>query len=199
MRFLIVAGHWEKDLGAIGYSETNRIAEARANLNVALELERLLSAQGHEVIMYRRTHEDQGHKNGNAIIVDVQKMTKLVKADYAIHIHHNAGGGKGYEICVQVRKNIVNQSEQLAYCVLDEFAKINPTRHGSGIVKKYNTLHIGSYFGVLRTAEEVGTIAIITEFAFLDSKDVEKVDTLSEQQAEAKAIYEGILNYIERG
>jgi N-acetylmuramoyl-L-alanine amidase len=198
MRFLIVAGHWEKDVGAVGYSNGKRIVEARGNLNVALELEKSLIADGHEVIMYRRTHEDAGHKSGNAIIADVQRITKLVKADYAIHIHHNAGGGKGYEVCVQVRKNVSKQSEQLANCVLTEFAKINPNTHGNGIIKRYNSSRSASYFGVLRTAEEVGTIAIITEFAFLDTTDVAKVDTLIEQQAEAKAIYNGILNHIGR-
>ena len=38
--------------------------------------------------------------------------------------------------------------------------------------------------------------AIISEFAFIDTKDYEAVDTIEELHAEAKAISDGVCNYL---
>lgn len=195
-RILIVAGHWEVDLGAIGYTNGVRIAEARANLNVALKLQELLQDSGHEIIMYRVSHDDPKDLNGNAIVTDVMNKTRELKADYAVHIHHNAGGGVGAECCVQMKSNVSAKSKDLATAIIKEFNAIGQTTHGTGIVAKWNSTKTASYYGVLRAAEEVGTVAVITEFAYLDSVDIQDIDTLEEQWKEAEAIEAALNKFI---
>lgn len=195
-RILIVAGHWEIDGGAIGYLNGIKVSEARANLNVALKLQELLQDSGHEIIMYRTSHDDPKDMNGSAIVTDVMNKTRELKADYAVHIHHNAGGGLGAECCVQVRSNVATQSQALARVIIKEFNAIGQSTHGNGIVAKWNSTKTASYYGVLRAAEEVGTVAVITEFAYLDSSDIKDIDTLEEQWKEALAIETALNKFI---
>jgi N-acetylmuramoyl-L-alanine amidase len=187
MRILIIAGHGGNDPGAVG-----KIKEARVNLNVALKLEELLIAKGHQVVMYRRTHEEPNGLNGNQIINDIINFIKKNKGDLIIHIHHNAGGGYGAECCVQVTNNVKSKSVALANKILAEFKKTGQTIHGSGIVSKWNSSKTGNYFGVLRVAESLGIPSVITEFGYVDSKDVEDFDTFTEQWKEAEAIANAI-------
>lgn len=189
---LIIAGHGAKDSGAI--NPITGMKESRANLNVALKLEELEKAKGHTVYMFRREHDEPKDKNGkqlygNDIINAQMAMIRKIKADVVINIHHNAGGGYGAEICVQNKSNLRKKSVDFASNVLSEFKKLGQTIHGTGIVMQESGSRPGySYFGVLRAAEEVGSVSIITEFGYIDTNDAKDFDTFTEQWAEAQAI-----------
>lgn len=170
-------GHGGSDPGANGKG----MSEAKINYNVGQKLKSLLEADFHTVIMTRNQHEAVN-------LACRSQIANTAKADLFISIHHNAGGGDGFEI---IYKMNCNKSLKLAKCVEDEFKKLNNERkiYCKQGIKSINT----DYYAVLRNTKAP---SIITEFAFMDSKDVEAIDTLAEQWREAEAICRGIKGYL---
>lgn len=170
-KICIDMGHGGKDPGAKGKG----ITEAKINYNVGMKLKELLEKDGHTVIMTRKGHE-------YVELLTHSRISNTAKADLFISIHHNAGGGDGFEI---IYKMNCPKSLALAQAVEKEFKKLNNERriYCKGGTKNPNT----DYYSVLRNTKAP---AIITEFAFLDNpKDVLEVDTLTEQWEQAEAIY----------
>lgn len=168
-------GHGGKDVGATGKGMT----EAKINYNVGMKLKELLEKDGYTVILTR---------NGDQY-VDLNTRSRIsntAKADLFISIHHNAGGGDGFEI---IYKMNCPKSLALAQAVEKEFRKLNNERR---IYTKGGTKNPKlDYYAVLRNTNAP---AIITEFAFLDNpKDVIEVDTLKEQWEQAEAIYLAVI------
>jgi N-acetylmuramoyl-L-alanine amidase len=170
-------GHGGSDPGAKGKGMT----EAKINYNVGQKLKTLLEADGHTVIMTRNQHE---YVN----LARRSQIANAAKVDLFISIHHNAGGGDGFEI---IYKMNCYKSLKFAKNVETEFKKLNNERKiycKPGIINPKK-----DYYAVLRDTKAP---AIITEFAFLDSIDVEAVDTLAEQWREAEAIYTAVKSYL---
>jgi len=168
------------DPGAVKF-----IKEAAANLTVSLEAERLLTEAGHTVGMTRRS---------DASIISLNDRCKLAnafKADYFISIHHNAGGGDGYEIIHSIYHG---KGLDLAKSISTEFNKLQNPHGTHGIYDKEG--RNGDYFAVIR---DTHMPAIITEFAYVDNaKDVQAIDSKEDLLLEAKAIVTGTLNYLKK-
>jgi len=178
MRIFIDNGHGGTDSGAVS---KNGQREDRTNLNVANELVRLLRLSGHQVLQ----------SNPKCLKLDLSNRIKLAHrfgAELSISVHHNGGGGDGSEIFVEVGDP---KSNLLGECILSEFSKLNNIR---GIKVKPSTKDPKkNYLAMLNIKE---CVCVLTEFAFMDSKDIESIDTLAEQKLEAQAIYNGIARYI---
>ncbi|MCX7843081.1 MAG: N-acetylmuramoyl-L-alanine amidase, partial [Clostridia bacterium] len=169
-------GHGGSDTGAAA----NGIQEKVINLAVAKKVRELLHQHsGIEVRMSRETD----------VYVDLNERCRMANqwgADYFISVHHNAGGGDGYEVIHSIYHG---KGEQLAHAVGDEFGKTGQNCRRIFSRQGQN----GDYYCVIR---ETNMPAIITEFAFLDTKDVEAVDTTEELYAEATAIARGFCSFV---
>lgn len=170
-KVFLAIGHGGKDPGAVA----NGLKEKDVNLVIGLAARNELVRHGVVVGMSRTTDEDD-----KTTVAECNAFNP----DYAADIHNNAGGGDGVEIYHHYKGGA---SKTLAQNVLDAIVAIGQNSRGLKIKK--NALG-KDYFQFIR---ETKAPAIIIECAFLDSKDVEIIDTDAEQKAMGKAIAKGIL------
>lgn len=176
-RVYISVGHGGSDPGAIGRGVTGGIMrESKINLNVALRLAQKLREAGVDVMLSRE--DDQTFVN----ISTMKRQARAFKADCVIGVHHNAGGGKGWEVLHQQNK----ESERLADLIGTQLNALNEA-HGK------NPTYVSSRSLGLMTCE---IVTVITEPFFLDTEDVRDIDELSEQWAEANAIAYAVLQWL---
>lgn len=176
-KIFIDIGHGGSDPGALAI---NGLKEKDINLLVGLELKRLLVLNGFEVKCSRE-------KDINLTITERANLANVFKADLVISVHHNAGGGDGYEIIHSIK----NTGKQVSDLIGKEFELLgqNKRRIFSKESEKFPGL---DWYGIIRYTK---AIAIITEYAFLDSVDIEIVDEIHEQKKEALAIAKGVCKY----
>jgi N-acetylmuramoyl-L-alanine amidase len=175
------AGHGGAETGAAYFG----VEEKNYNLFIALELEKRLKARGFVVEMTRR--DDSAHS-----IAERCNRANEWGADYFLSIHHNAGGGDGYEVIHSIHHGV---GQELAEAIALEFKALGQNAHGKNAVydreSENNPGH--DYYGVIR---QTNMPAVITEYAFLDTKDRFDIDTREEQLAEAGALERGLYWYI---
>ena len=170
-KVFIAVGHGGKDPGAVA----NGIREKDVNLVIALACRQELVRHGVVVGISRTTDEDD-----KTTVAECNAFNP----DYGIDIHNNAGGGDGCEIYYHYKGGA---SQTLAQNVLDAIVALG--QNSRGLKTKKNALG-KDYYQFIR---ETKCPAIIVECAFLDSKDVEIIDTTMEQKEMGKAIAKGIL------
>lgn len=175
-KIFIDPGHGGSDSGAV----SNGLIEKDINLIVAKEVKRLLEEQNVKVLMSREgdTYPSLDERASKA---------NSFKADYFISIHHNAGGGNGYEIIHSVSEG---KGKELSEKIGSEFESIGQTKRRIYFRTNSNGK---DYFAVIR---QTNMPAIITEFAFLDSSDKDIIDTKEKLLKEAKGIANGILRQL---
>lgn len=170
-KVFIAVGHGGKDPGAVA----NGLKEKNVNLVIALACRNELLRHGVVVGMSRTTDEDDK---------TTVKECNAYNPDYAIDIHNNAGGGDGAEIYHHYNGG---KGKSLAQNVLNAIVAIG--QNSRGLKTKKNAAG-KDYYEFIR---ETKAPAIIVECAFLDSKDVQIIDTDAEQKAMGKAIAKGVL------
>lgn len=177
---VIDIGHGGTDPGAHG----GGMQEKKINWNVAQELKKLLLADGgYKVVMTRDSD----------IFVSLTARTKIVNAakpDLMVAIHHNAGGGDGYDVIYQTDPKYTVASRQFADLISKEFDVLN-NKHRV-FTKPLPNNPKEDWYTMLALSN---VPSCITELAFLDTKDVQTIDTLKEQWVEAAAIYRAISKY----
>jgi N-acetylmuramoyl-L-alanine amidase len=177
MKIFIDPGHGGSDSGAVA----NGIIEKVINLVVALKLEELLLKCGFDVKLSRTSDVYVG-------LTERCNMANAWGADYFISVHHNAGGGDGYEVIHSVR---AGSGKALAEAIGKEFNKLG--QNCRRIYFRESVNYPGhDYYTVIASSNMP---AVITEYAFLDTKDVQAVDTVQELQNEAYAIAKAICGY----
>lgn len=190
-RILLDPGHGGVDPGVVAKTGQR---EDRTNFNVCSYLQQFLKAAGFAADITRWEQEQT---------VSVNERMAMVRAkpyDLVVSVHHNGGGGDGAEICVQINnqgKNYDEKALKFANLLLAEFQSAGQNLRKSPILRKANSTGREDYFGVLRAAAGKGIPAVITEFAFLDSKDVQLVDTYTEQKTEARVIAEAVKKFLQ--
>jgi N-acetylmuramoyl-L-alanine amidase len=168
------AGHGGKDSGAAA----NGFKEKDLNLTITLECEKELKRHGVTVVMARST--DKALTSGQII-----QLEKSSKADLAVDIHNNAGGGDGVEVFYHYKGGL---SKTLAGAILGEVVKIG--QNSRGAKTRRNALGQDYYYFIRQTKAP----AVIVECAFVDNaNDIKIIDTEAEQKAMGRAIAKGIL------
>jgi N-acetylmuramoyl-L-alanine amidase len=178
MRYFLDPGHGAQDSGCVA----NGIEEKTVNLSVALKLKPLLIAAGLEVKLSR---EDDSFPSLN----ERPAMANSWGADYFMSIHHNGGGGIGYEIYRSIRPDA---SLAMAQAIAAQYEKIGRKPHNGGVQERKGSDGL-DYYAVIRQSHMP---AILSEFCYLDSSDVSAIDSQSVQQAEAQAIASGIFAHL---
>ncbi|MBR1810246.1 MAG: N-acetylmuramoyl-L-alanine amidase [Clostridia bacterium] len=166
-------GHGGSDSGAVA----NGFREKDLNLSVGNACSAYLRKAGVEVKQSRTDDRD------------VTINTKVAQAnswgaDLVLDIHHNAGGGDGAEVYYS---RVGGTSKKLATNILTQIVALGQQNRGEKI-------KLGSsgrdYFGMVR---DTYAPAVLVECAFMDSKDIEIVDTEPERVRMGEAIAKGIL------
>lgn len=171
-RVFIGVGHGGADKGAVSGVHI----EANYNLAIGLACRDYLKAHG-VVVATSRTRDE------NDTTADEIKEANAFKPDFAIDIHNNAGRGDGAEAWYDIK----GKAKKLATNVIAEIEKLG--QYPRGIKTRANE-NGKDYHGFIR---EVKCPSIIVECAFIDSADVEIIDTLTEQKAMGEAIARGVL------
>lgn len=174
MKIFINPGHGGSDPGAFAHNTK----EKDINLIVALKLKDLLLLNGFEVLMSRET--DNGME-----LSDIASMANAWGADLFVSVHHNAGGGDGFEV---IHSFYMGIGKKLADLIGAEFRLLG--QNYRNIYARKGTY--GDYYAVIR---ETNMPAIITEYAFMDTVDFEAIDTTVELYNEAAAIAKAVCKY----
>lgn len=172
-KVFIGVGHGGKDPGAVA-----SLKEKDLNLSIALACQAELVRHGVIVGMSRTTDE-------NDPLTEEIRECNAFAPDLAADIHCNAGGGDGVEVFHHYGGGI---GKTLAEDILAEVVAIGQNSRGA---KTKTNANGKDYFGFIR---EIKAPAVIVECAFVDSKDIQIIDTAEEQKQMGVAIAKGILN-----
>lgn len=166
-------GHGGTDCGAF----YNGVKESDLNLVIALACRDELTRHGVTVGISRT-------KDENDSLVEEINECNAFAPDLAVEIHNNAGGGDGIEV---FHTYLLGKGKTLAVNIIDEVVKIGQNSRGTKIRKNAQGT---DYFGWIRQCKAP---AVLVECAFIDTKDVQIIDTAEEQKAMGIAIAKGIL------
>lgn len=173
-KIFINAGHGGNDSGAVKY-----VVEKNVNLIEAKACRDYLIARGVEAYMSQADLNDESQSS-----TDVLNEIKKFNPDFAIDIHNNAGGGKGFEIYC----GISGLGTELAKNIEAEVKAIG--QNSRGVKTKKNSNGKDYYYFIRQTS----CPAVICEGAFVDNKsDVEMIDTEAKCVKFGEAYAKGIL------
>lgn len=179
-KIFVDIGHGGTDPGA----QANGLIEKQLNLTVGLKLKELLIEKGFDVKLSRESD----------VALSLTERTNMANswgADYFISVHHNAGGGDGWEVIHTIHTS-KSEGDELAQEIGKEFSKTGQNMRR--IFSRESTNYPGTdYYTVIGKAKMP---SIITEFAFLDTNDYKAVDSVEKLHREAQAIANGLCNYI---
>jgi len=180
-KIFIDPGHGGPDPGAVG----NGVTEEFVNLNVSLELARLLRDAGYDVMIYRTTSDDNVLANKNADLRNRAAMANNWGADYFISIHTNSSQNpqaSGVEAYVY---RLGGTSERLAESIVDSVSEELGSRN-RGVMQ--------ANFAVLR---RTNMPAVLVELGYLTNyTEALNLNSPAWQRAVARAIFNGINNYL---
>ena len=170
----IGVGHGGSDPGAVA----NGFKEKDLALEIAKYCDAYLKKYGVETKMSRRNDSEVWLEQRIA-------QANAWGADLAVDVHINAGGGDGAEVYHSLYGDI---GKKLATNILKEMKKIGQNSRGEK-VKDLNKDGKDD-FGFIRL---IDCPSVLCECAFIDSKDVEIIDTKAERKKMGEAIARGIL------
>lgn len=174
-KVFIGAGHGGKDSGAIG---RGGLLEKDLNLSIARACGEALERHGVMVLLSRVKDEqdpvDQEVKECNAFAPDL-----------AVDIHNNAGGADGAETFYS---RVGGTGKILAQNILARIEALGQKSRGAKTRLGSNG---SDYYAFIRNTKAP---AVIVECAFVDSTDIELIDTEAERIRMGEAIAHGILD-----
>lgn len=147
------------------------------NLSIALACMETLVNHGVTVKMSRTTDIEKTSAQ------DINEANAFAP-DLAVDIHNNAGGGDGCEVFYHYGGGV---GKTLANNILAEVVKIG--QNSRGAKTKQNANGDDFYYYI----REISAPSCIVECAFVDTKDIQIVDTAAEQRNFGIAVAKGIL------
>lgn len=169
-------GHGGIDPGAVA----NGLRESDINLAIGKACRDELERHGLNILISRT-------KDENDDLNEEIRECNNYKADFAIDIHCNAGGGDGFEVFYHHKGG---NSIKIAKAIEKRVIAIG--QNSRGCKTRLNSKG-NDYYGFIR---ETNPPAVIVECAFLDSEDRFIIDEVHEQKAFGIAIAHGILDYL---
>jgi hypothetical protein len=157
-KVFIGVGHGGTDSGAVG---KNGQLEKALNLSIAKACGAALERHGVKVKLSRTKDEN------DPVNEEVAECNSFAP-DLAVDIHNNAGGGTGAETFYTIGGGT---GKKLAENILAQLAAIG---HRSRGAKTRTTVSGSDYYAFIRNTKAP---AVIVECAFVDSNDIERIDT----------------------
>ena len=180
-KIFIDPGHGGPDPGAVG----NGVTEEYVNLNVSLELARLLREAGFDVKIYRTTSDENVLQNKNADLSNRAQTANKWGADYFISIHTNSSenpSAQGVEAYVY---RLGGASERLAKSITKAVSEELGSRN-RGVMQ--------ANFAVLK---RTNMPAVLIELGYLTNQtEALNLNSPAWQRAVARAIFNGIVSDI---
>ena len=176
-KVFIGVGHGGSDSGAVGIGG---VYEKNINLSIALACKAVLVRHGLDVLLSREKDEP------DTLTQEIAECNRFAPI-LAVDIHNNAGGGDGFEVFHEVKGGV---SKKLAKAIETQVLKIG--QNSRGLKTKLNS-NGGDWFGFIR---EVHAPSVLVECAFLDTKDIQIVDTPEECAVMGVAIAKGVLEVL---
>ena len=186
-KIVIDPGHGGNDAGAIG---PTGVMEKNVTLNVALELKRLLEAEGAQVIMTRET--DRTVSSKGAAASDIEELgarcdvANRIGADIFISIHADsftrpeARGTTGY----YYSKSTTGRGQKLADCIR------------RNLIEQLGTPSRGTQPCNFYVVKHTDMPATLIELGFISNKEEEKLlDSAEGVRKAAQGILDGIEDY----
>lgn len=173
-KVFIGVGHGGADSGAVG---KGGLLEKNLNLSIAKACGAALERHGVKVKLSRTKDEN------DPVNEEVAECNSFAP-DLAVDIHNNAGGGTGAETFYTIGGGT---GKKLAENILAQLAAIGYRSRGA---KTRKTANGSDYYAFIRNTKAP---AVIVECAFVDSNDIERIDTEPERIAAGEAIARGIL------
>lgn len=173
-KVFIGVGHGGSDSGAVG---KNGLLEKSLNLSIAKACAEALTRSGVVVQLSRTTDEY------DPVAQEVAECNSFAP-DLAVDIHNNAGGGDGAEVFYS---RVGGTGKRLAENILAHVAALGQRSRGA---KTRLAANGSDYYAFIRDTKAP---AVIVECAFVDSSDVELIDTEAERIAVGEAIARGVL------
>lgn len=164
---IVDIGHHENDSGAVN----GTLREVDLNVSIAKHLIADLERHGVKVVVTAGTLQNR------------VKVEHEVNPSYFISIHNNSGGGDGSEVLVYEN---VHPQKALAQNILNEI--VDKGLNNSRGIKQRKDIYVLS---------KTNCPSVLVECAFIDTKDVEDIDTELERKEFGKAIARGILRTLE--
>lgn len=176
-RVFLGVGHGGTDSGAVG----NGLREKDLNLKQALFVKNHLERHGVTVGLSRT-------KDENDPLSEEITECNAFKADLAVDLHTNAGGGDGWEVFYSITETNSSRG-YVAAKNMETFVKAIGQQSRGCKTKKGSDGK--DYFGFIRSTN---CPALITEMAFIDTyNDIKDFDTDAEIEKYAIALVKGIL------
>lgn len=169
-------GHGGSDSGAVG----NGFKEKDLTLSIGKYCNERLKRYGIETKISRTTDCDSSINSKAA-------ASNAFKADVCMDIHINAGGGDGSEVYYS---HVSSNGKKLAQAIVDSTKKIG--QNTRGIKTKLDTDGT-DYFGMIRMTDAP---AVLVECAFIDSSDVQIINTDAKRKIYGYAIADGVASYL---
>lgn len=175
-RVYVGIGHGGYDSGAVG----NGFKEKDLTLSIGKYCNERLKQYGIETKISRTTDCDSSINSKVA-------ASNAFKADVCMDIHINAGGGDGSEVYYS---HVSSNGKKLAQAIVDSTKKIG--QNTRGIKTKLDTDGT-DYFGMIRMTDAP---AVLVECAFIDSSDVQIINTDAKRKIFGYAIADGVAKYL---
>lgn len=163
---MVDIGHYDNDSGAV----FNGLREVDFNYKVCTRLIEHLKRCGIEVVT------STGSLNERV------KLENKLRPDYFLSVHTNAGGGDGAEVLVYKKDGV---QLQIAESIINEIVTNNV--NNSRGVKERPDLYV---------LKHTYAPAVLVEMAFIDTKDIEAIETAEKQDKMAQCIARGLLKAI---
>ncbi|WP_053178021.1 N-acetylmuramoyl-L-alanine amidase family protein [Peribacillus loiseleuriae] len=174
----IDSGHGGKDSGAVG----NGLLEKNLTLDISKEMKKYLDENytGHETTLTRTTD----------IFIELSERANIANrdgSDVFISNHVNAGGGTGYESYIYTKPSSgsVKLQESVNAEALATAKKYGLGAHG-----------IDNKQGNLAVVRQTNMPAVLTEIAYIDSKDAELLKNNNFIKDMAAAYARGVAKYL---
>lgn len=189
---LLDAGHGGEDPGAV--SEYNQIKEKDINLNIVLEIKRLLEAENYKVILTREEDKLEYQEDTTNIVqkrkqdlLRRKKMMDEAGADIVVSIHLNKFPQTKYFGAQTFFPPNMPQSQKLAMCIQKSIREnLDPSNKRDALVKKEPIIIL----------KDCKTTSVVVECGFLSNQQEEqKLQTKEYQDKTAFAVKEGIKAY----
>ncbi len=177
-RVFIAVGHGGSDSGAVAGNKVEKVF----NLDIAIACMNELQRHAVDVKMSRA-------KDENDPVAEEVRESNNFRPNVTVAIHCNAGGGDGIEV---FHSRVGGTGKVLAKDIIGSV--VAETGQNSRGVKTRLNDRGTDYYMFIRETEAP---AVIVECAFLDSVDVEIIDTYEERQRMGVAIAHGILNTLQ--
>lgn len=188
------------DTGTSGKYNGTTYTENVVNLNIGLEVKRVLESYGHTVITQRTENVNFGplvgsYNRADSNLINSASNCKNTDCDCMISIHNNAysnSAARGYVLIYKYGSEATEEqrkkSQELCCCIQDEISKSFPKND----VRAKLMSNGQDYYGILRLHNKIG---VLIECGFMTNSDDMEI-LVNDYKTIGKEIADGVNKFV---